>query len=201
MPAADSFWRSALDGHVEPGVYGDTRAARPGVNLLERRVVALVQVAAATRLKDVSQVFPSLGSCPVPGPGRAGRGEDFTVMWTGPGQWLLASDSGPVSRAFRDAVHSGTSPDVAVTDLSHARTVIRIAGPRAVEVLLKGCPLDLDAFSADDCAGSLLSHMNVQLHCVDHRCFDVYVFRSFGLALWHWMRDAAMEYGMEISVG
>lgn len=200
MPAADPIWRSALEGHISPGVYGHAPGGRCGVRLRERRGISLMQIAMTAPLKDVSEIFPTLGRCPIPGPGRAERNAALMAMWVGPGRWLLAADPDVSLPPMIGLRPPEAAPDVATTDLSHARTVIRIAGANAVDVLLKGCPLDLESFSANDCAGTLLGHLSVQLHCLEDRCFDVYVFRSFGLAMWRWMRDASMEYGVEVGV-
>jgi len=75
---------------------------------------------------------------------------------------------------------------------------VRITGPRACDVLLQGCPLDLELFAENDCAASLLGHLNVQLHGLGDGGFAVYGFRSFGVALWEWLVDASMEYGLEV---
>ena len=53
-----------------------------------------------------------------------------------------------------------------------------------------------------DCALSLVGTLNVLLHHVDERSgFDLYVPRSFGLALWDWLRTAAAEFGCRVSDG
>lgn len=201
VPGAEPVWRSALDGHLEAGVFGAMRADRPGVMLQERQPSALVQISAPQGMQDLSQISPSLEPCPFPGPGRAARGKDVTVMWTGPEQWLAVFARPLTWPIPGNSDPAAAAPDVSITDLGHARTIIRISGPNAVDVLLKGCPLDLEQYAVDDCAGSLLGHVNVQLHRESEDGFDVFVFRSFGLATWNWLGDASMEFGVEVMVG
>ncbi|MDX1515124.1 MAG: hypothetical protein R3174_15410 [Gammaproteobacteria bacterium] len=193
---AESTPISALAGYVAPGVRGAVQPDGAGVILQERRFVALAQLVSPPADPTLKEICAVAGVAAMPPSGRAERGKHATLMWNGPGQWLAAFHErtdgfDALSAAARD---SGTT----VTDLGHARTIIRIAGRNALDVLLKGCPLDLESLGPDDCAATLLGHFNVQIHVLDSGCIDVCVFRSFGLALWEWLVDAALEYGVEI---
>ncbi len=198
MQEAEVRVRSALEGHVAPGVYGATGAG-PGVTLQEQRPAGIAQVIAPPKASALKAILPVAGIKALPKNQRSVVGKHATVMWSGPGQWLVVFHLGRPDADVQALADSIEDSNVTVTNLAQARTVIRISGPQAVEVLLKGCPLDLESFDSDDCAASLLGHLNVQLHCVEKNCFDVYVFRSFGLALWEWLNDASLEYGVEIA--
>ena len=189
--------RSALEGHMAPGIYG-AAGAGPGVALQEQNPAGIAQIIAPPKASALKAILPVAGIKALPKNRRAVDGKHATVMWSGPGQWLVVFHPGQQEAEVLALAGSIEDSNVTVTNLSHARTVIRISGPQAVEVLLKGCPLDLESFDSNDCAASLLGHLNVQVHCIEKNCFDVYVFRSFGLALWEWLKDAALEYGVEI---
>ena len=90
----------------------------------------------------------------------------------------------------------------AVTDTSHGRTVIAVAGPQARETLLKGCSLDLHprVFKAGACAQTTLARASVILHCTGPS-YDIYVHRSFAEYLWTWIEDAGAEYGVKVTDG
>mgnify|MGYP002267149987 CR=1 FL=1 len=88
-----------------------------------------------------------------------------------------------------------SSSDATISDLSHARTVLRVSGPAWKDLLAKGCPADIDAMAPGDCVASLLSHFTVVIHCTGADSADVYVFRSFGASLWEWLRGGAAEFG------
>ncbi len=63
-------------------------------------------------------------------------------MWLGPGSWLLVAGSELPLVDFtstRDALNDAGG---ALFDISAARVAWRIGGPRAAQVLNKGCPLD-----------------------------------------------------------
>ncbi len=128
------------------------------------------------------------------------------LLWLGPDEWLLAvperaaAGVGEALRTAQAGVH------MAVVDTTDARTVLLLAGPRARDVLAKGCPLDVHprAFAVDHCAQTLLARAHVLLHRIHDLpedagpAFELYVHRSFADYLWHWLEDAAGEYGFAI---
>jgi len=182
---ADDRRSSALDRHYEPGTFGATGPGAPALTLGERRDLAMAQVNGA-REEDGP---PRLGSS---------RDGEATLLWTGPGQWFAVSESLD-ARGLVGALEERLSPsDATVSDLSHARTVVRVGGPAWRELLAKGCPADIDALAPGDCVASLLSHFTVIIHCVVDEHADVYVFRSFGASLWEWLRGGAEEFGYTV---
>ncbi len=195
---ADPLRVSALESHVRPGRYGAAIDGTPGVVLQEWRPSAIVQINGAPDGKDFGQALGFLELEALPRPRRACPGKAATLLWNGPGRWLAVSADAPPARFVNDFREALKGSDATITDLSHARSVVRITGPHACEVLLQGCPLDLELFGENDCAASLLGHLSVQLHGLGDGGFDVYGFRSFGVALWEWLVDASLEYGLEV---
>ncbi len=195
---ADVVERSVLSDHAKSSLRTAGTGGLPGAVLEEQRPAALAQINGAPDEQRLGAALSVLGLERAPEPRRACTGKGATLLWTGPGQWLAVASSTPAKEFAPSLRRALEESGATVTDLSHARTVIRIAGPKAREVLLKGCPLDLELFQVNDCATSLLGHVSVQLHCVGDQTFDVYVFRSFGLATWEWLIDAALEYGAEM---
>src|SRR2546428_2483454 len=68
---------------------------------------------------------------------------DRRVLWLGPDEWLVVAPGEELVGLERDlrAQFQGTA--AAVVDVSGQRTVIELAGPSALEVLMKGCSIDL----------------------------------------------------------
>jgi sarcosine oxidase subunit gamma len=195
---AEAVETSALSDHPKSKLRTAGTGGLPGAVLEEQRPAAMVQVNGAPQDSRLPMALGYLALESTPEPLRASPGKGGTLLWNGPGQWLAVSWSTPVSD-FLIGLRRALEPfGATVTDLSHARSVIRIAGPKAREVMLKGCPLDLERFEVNDCASSLLAHLNVHIHCIGDQTFDLYVFRSFGLAMWEWLVDAALEYGVEM---
>ena len=73
-----------------------------------------------------------------------------------------------------------------ISDQSGGRTVLRISGPRARDVLAKGLPIDLDprGFPLGSAATSTISLMGVQLwQTGDPQSYDIAIFRSVSAEL------------------
>ena len=130
------------------------------------------------------------------------RGDDLrAALWLGPDEWLLLHhDAEPdaesrLAAKLREALAGRHS---AVTEVGESLACIHIAGPRAADVIAKGCPLDLhpSVFGGPGrCAQSHLAKTAVTLHQVSEEpAFDVYTRRSFSDYLWRWLSDAAREY-------
>ena len=180
---AESKRRSALGRHYHPGRHG---AAGPeGVMLSERRGLAMAQVNGAPESEG-------------PAPLRSEISGEVTYLWTGPGQWFAVCEHVDAQALSAQLEERLSSSGASVTDLSHARTVVRIAGRAWRDLLAKGCPADIDAMTSGDCIASLLSHFSVVIHCVAEDTADVYVFRSFGASLWEWLRGGAEEFGYTV---
>jgi sarcosine oxidase, subunit gamma len=115
------------------------------------------------------------------------------VLWLGPDEWLVVTPEGGeemVAAALRRAVSEGFA---GVVELGSGQTVIEIAGPRAREVIAKGCPLDLHPrmFGPGSCAQSRLARALVTIAQVDGTpTFELIVRRSFADYVWRFLTDA-----------
>lgn len=89
----------------------------------------------------------------------------------------------------------------AVTDLSHGRTAIRVAGPKSEWVLAKLFAVDLSAKSFPVGAGLSTKHHEIfaQIQRTGADQFDLYVFRSFARSFWHTLTRASEEVGYQVS--
>jgi sarcosine oxidase subunit gamma len=89
-----------------------------------------------------------------------------------------------------------------ISDQSGGRTVIRVSGPRARDVLAKGLPIDLDprAFPLGSAATSVIALMGVQLwQTEDTRSYDIAMFRSVSQSFWRWLTASSAEFGYEVA--
>lgn len=132
-------------------------------------------------------------------PNRSAGTTAMTALWLGPDEWWVIANGGQDWAALLSAALGGQT--AAVTEIGESRASIRVAGPRARDLLAKGCPLDLHprVFGAGHCAGSHLAKAQIVLHQVsDEPAFDLYVLRSFADYLWRWLEDAAGEYGLAV---
>ncbi len=193
---------SALAAGYHIGSFG--AAAGPGVVLRERRPLAIVQIATWPTQSAVARSAANgvLGGARLPTAADTSvLAGATTLLSIGPERWLAVEPE----RAGRDlaAVLTGALGGglAAVADLSHSRTVLRLSGPRTLDLLAKGCALDLhrSKFPVGACAQGLLAQFGVLLHAVDETPgIDLYVARSYALALWEWLGELAAEYGYRV---
>lgn len=126
------------------------------------------------------------------------------ALWLGPDEWLLTTER-EAAAGLIDALRAGLAGvAAAVVDVGDAATAIRLEGPRARDVLAKGCTLDLHpgVFPPGRVAQTLIAQADAILHRVDdgggEAAFDIHVRRSFAEYLWLWLADAAIEYGVGV---
>ncbi len=189
---------SALSKGGRDGADGSRRC-----RLGELRGQVLLQVAGfPATIAEVERALPAVLGAPLPktlsetvavGAGRAFR--------TGPEQfWFVGpADSGADAEAhLRRAIPPAIG---AVTPLSYSRTRIVIDGACARDVLRKGIPLDFDpyVFRIDQAALTGLHHTPILIHRADADRYEIYAMRSFALAVWEWLADAALEFGYDIA--
>jgi sarcosine oxidase subunit gamma len=193
---------SALAGIAKPGRYGKADG-EPGVVIQERTGLGLATVAARKGQEAALQaaVAEAYG-VELPDGSRVVQGPQVNFIGFGPGQWLAVSEALGNSMLARDLIRR-LKGLASISDQSGGRTVLRISGPRARDVLVKGLPLDLDprAFPLGSAATSTISLMGVQLWQTDDtRSYDIAIFRSVSHSFWRWLTASAGEYGYEVVV-
>ncbi len=196
--------RSALAEVYQMGTFGRLGPEGAGATLAEHRTGAIAHVAARGDDEAIQAAFRDAVGVAAPlAPNTTDSAEQVTVLWLAPDRWLVASDRhGPpdLEQALRQAL-DGAGLSAAVNDVTSGRTVVRVGGPRARDLLAKGCPLDLhpDAFAAGQCLQSLMGHLNVLLHAADDNGrVDIYVARGFAVSLWEFLTERAAELGCEV---
>jgi sarcosine oxidase subunit gamma len=123
------------------------------------------------------------------------------ALWLGPDEWLVTVPGGQEIALFEALFQAAAGHHAALSDVSDARTVLTLSGPRAREVLEKGCSLDLHprAFQTGHCAQTRLARAAILLHqTADAPAYDIHVAWSFAAYLWVWLEDAAAEYGVAV---
>jgi len=180
--------RSALLGHLRAGNFpvGD---AAPGLALAERWPLAILQI---DRLpggrSDRSDVERMTGE---------------RLLQVGPERWLVVDRRDRLD-SLTASLDRAVGAGFVVTDLSQARTVLRIAGCKARDVLAKGCALDLHpgVFPVGSCAATSVAGLAAVLVAVDDEpTYDLYVGRTYGQYVWAWTTEAAAEYGYIVASG
>jgi len=128
-------------------------------------------------------------------------GKDAAAIWFGPQEWLVTSttrDGEALEAQLREAIaeHGGTAVDV-----SAQRTIVRLRGDHARDVLAKGCSLDLHpkVFGPGAAAQTMLGLAAVVLIPLDDNATDyrIIVRSSFAGYLADWLIDAAEDFGVD----
>lgn len=123
------------------------------------------------------------------------------ALWLGPDEWLITVPGGQEDALLKALSDAAAEYHVALCDVSDARIVLTLSGPRARDVLEKGCGLDLHprAFQTGHCAQTRLARTAVLLHQTgDTPVYDIHVACSFAAYLWIWLEDAAAEFVLSI---
>ena len=159
--------------------------------ILPRTIIQLNGAAQAEALNvALDRVGLSEGS---PEPGFAVVGDGAVALWNGPGMWMMVvqRERPDLVSELNDAL-AGTG--ATATDLSHSRTVLRVSGPNTLDFLATGCSMDLERCKSNTSVSTQFGHFNVLMHLVDKETADLYVYRSFGQALWEHCHHAGLEF-------
>jgi sarcosine oxidase subunit gamma len=190
---------SALAGLAVPGRYGYA-GGEPGVTIAERIGLGLATVAARKGAPLRAAVKASYG-VNLPDDSTVGQGPEMSFVGYGPGQWLAVSGT-----LRNDTLAKQLGQDLkalaSVSDQSGGRTLLRLSGTRARDVLAKGLPIDLhpSVFGPGSAATSTISLMGVQLWQVDEApTYDIALFRSVSASFWRWLTASAAEFGYEVT--
>ena len=190
--------KSALAGLAVPGRYGPP--GEPGIVIAERSGLGLATVARRKGGPLRVAVKASYG-VDLPDGSAVVQGREVSFVGYGPGQWLAVSETLAGETLARDLAERLRGL-ASISDQSGGRTVLRVKGPRARDVLAKGLPIDLhhSVFGPGSAATSTISLMGVQLWQVDDApTYDIALFRSVSASFWRWLTASAAGFGYEVT--
>ena len=152
--------------------------AAPGVSI----ALAPPMARFSLRARDVKALEGLLGR-KLPARIGATAGE---VACLGPDEWLLRTTPGT-------AIPTGEGLPLAVTEISERAICLVVEGPRAAEVLMAGCPLDLDRFDPGRATRTIFETVEIVLLRSGDTRFEVEVWRSFAPWLYLALTTAAAQ--------
>lgn len=183
-------WRPCTHGNFAAGV---------GVYLSETAPGSIVQLAAwPGKEKTVLQAIKKVAGLTLPdGAGGGAPGEAKSAFGFAPGKFLVIDEQEGLAESFGLVIQAETGT---VTDLSHGRTAIRIAGPQAEWVLSKFFAIDFSSTAFPIGAGRSSVHHEIfaQIQRSAPTQFELYVFRSFARSFWQALCRASEEVGCEV---
>ena len=117
------------------------------------------------------------------------------ILWQGPKNWLILSKHS--QEDLLKELNKLDSLNYAVTDISHSRTIIQLEGKKVVEVLKKGCPINIDQFKINNSFNSIYNGITITVDILQEGVekIRIYSLRSFGESLYHSLTDSSLEFG------
>jgi sarcosine oxidase, subunit gamma len=106
------------------------------------------------------------------------------IACLGPDEWLLRAPAGT-------AVPIGAGLAVSVTDVSDRSICLSVEGPRAAQLIMSGCPQDLDHFPVGKASRTIYETVEIIIIREADDRFQVEVWRSFASWLWTALTTAA----------
>jgi len=191
---------SPLAHVLRQGRFGGGNGA-PGVTLSVRHPASIVTIIARKDKADAASkaVAARFGST-LPAAGKSSTGQGVSFHWCGADQWYAIADGfgeGELYRALKETLAGLAS----ISEQSHGRVIIRVAGPKARAVLNKGTPVDLhhSVFALGSSAVTQMAHVGAHLVRTGEDSFELSVFRGFSANFWDWLTTMSEEFGYQVS--
>lgn len=191
---------SALDDMIVPGRFGRSLPDGPGVALsLVHPCEVVTLIAAKGKARALAGAVKKDFGLDLPGMGGSATARGLSLHGNGPDQWLAVAP-GAAAGSLAQKLENKLGGIAMVSDQSHGRTVMRMAGPRARDVLGKGTAVDLrpEKFTPGMCAATQIGHVGVLIACTAENSFELSVLRSFAEGFWLGVCELALEWGYEI---
>jgi len=181
-----------LSGVLAPGRHGAESESPLRLDAPARDVVQVL-----ARRGRAGRIAAAMG---LPGPGSSSTTPLGTALWLQPGVWAIVGPRGPEG-ALAGNLAAALGEAAAIVDQSHGRTVIGIEGQTARRMLAKGIRIDLhpSAFPVGAVAVTDCTHLGVALLRAAEDRYELIVFATFARELWHWVTEAAGEFGYTVA--
>lgn len=195
----DAFAPVSPLAHVmQPGRYGRALADGPGVTLSTVHPCEIVSVISARgKARALGTAIKKDFGVALPGMGQTTSARGLMMVGVQPDSWL-AVQAGGSNLATR--LEAKISKLAMVTSQSHGRTLMRIAGPRARDVLAKGTAVDLHPaiFKPGMAAATQIGHVGVTIVCTGADSFELITLSTFAAGFWDGICELSLEWGYEV---
>ena len=176
-----------------------SRPAAAGVRIAESPLTTQVLVRVVHNSGADRRISEALGTALPPRTGEVTYAGSDAVLALGPDEFLVLSGPGRNVELEARLRHALDGEPGAVTDVSAARTMLRISGRNARRMLSHGLAIDLHKLPESSCAQSLLAQCAVVVFSdgppfSDDDLLKVLVRSSFAAHLAKWLLLTAPEY-------
>ena len=136
----------------------------------------------------------------LPSASRSAQGDDVTLLWLGPDEWMLVTAPDAEKELAAKLADAFGSKPHQIASVGDYYTTIAISGANAREALAKLTMLDLHerAFKPGEVRGSVFAKATGLLHLADGDPprFNLYVRASMADYLWCLLAVSGREFGM-----
>ncbi len=146
---------------------------------------------AAAVLKSVQKAVKDATGLPVPAVRRIVLQKEYGAGWMSPDELLLMMPYDEAGRAVKAADKALKAVHSLVVNVSDARSVFRLSGAAAPEVLAKLAPVDFTAMAPDEIRRSRLAQVPAAFWRVGDDTYDVVAFRSVSSYVFELLKTAA----------
>lgn len=132
-------------------------------------------------------------------PGKATSLSEYTAIPLTKGQWLLISSAPASKGGFVPGLKAKLKKNGFASEQSDSRVIFRLSGNRVVELMQKGCRLDLDpsVTGKDWCGQTQMAQIGVILHQIDEGpVYDLYVYSGFARDFAEWLYHSGAQFGI-----
>ena len=188
---------SPLSEIHKSGLYGDYNGKNQEdlIKISEVTNLSVFQVVQLNKDKNNSQILNISGLKFPTNPLSVVSNNETRILWQGPKNWLILSKHS--QEDLLKELNKLDSLNYAVTDISHSRTIIQLEGKKVVEVLKKGCPINIDQFKMNNSFNSIYNGITITVDILQEGVekIRIYSLRSFGESLYHSLTDSSLEFG------
>ncbi len=194
--------RSALTNHLYQGHFGLVEAAGEDtvkLTLSEPSLGTFYQIAGwGSFEKDIQSI---LSNFKITGSGNfhdVQKAESISCFKIAPTRMVVRDSSGqnPVPTVINN-------DELVIVDLSHARTVIRLDGKYAEELLARSSGIDFSllSFPVGGFVQTGIHHISILIErCSDH-CFDLFVPTTWASSIWEIVTISSLQFGYRVEGG
>ena len=160
----------------------------PDVVIAERKGLSICQLSFfENQISDLKSLLKKHGISDIPSFSQIKSGKTISAARVEMEKIWLISDELP------DALDASFYP----LDLSSARNVIRISGPRAGDMMARLCAVDFND-NARNFFATAIHHVGVHIH-KHSDVFDIYIPRSFGESITDYIIDISQQYHVQMA--
>lgn len=131
----------------------------------------------------------------LPGPGETAQGNDITLYWLTPDEWLIVCTAEQEAELVQ-ALLSLTSPKgCRATAMADSRVVVHAYGSGVLDLLAQGCTLDFNSplLAPGRCAVTRFAQVPTLIRRETEQHFELMVDRSVALYVWDWLVESLRD--------